>query len=153
MADSIDRQPIFIETFAARHLDDVARLERECFVTPWSHEGLAEELSNPLAVFRVAVLDGQAVGYAGMHHILDEGYITNIAVSSAHRRKGIGRSLLTELLEYGKKLDMGFLTLEVRVSNAAAIALYASLDFKEQGVRPDFYTGPTEDALIMTYKF
>ena len=128
-------------------------MEQECFASPWSYDGLLVELSNPMAVFRVALAGGKVAGYVGMHHILDEGYITNIAVSEQFRHQGIGTQLLDALLTYGKQNDMSFITLEVRVSNSAAIALYRASDFEDAGIRPGFYTGPAEDALIMTYTF
>ncbi|MFA9381639.1 MAG: ribosomal protein S18-alanine N-acetyltransferase, partial [Acetanaerobacterium sp.] len=126
MADSFDRQPAQIVPFLPEHLQRLADLERECFSSPWSYDGLLEELSNPMAVFRVAHVDSEVAGYAGMQHILDEGYITNVAVSKPFRRRGIAAQLLHTLLAYGKENDMAFISLEVRVSNSAAIALYRS---------------------------
>lgn len=153
MADSIDRERVTIVPFAPEHLEQVHALERACFSTPWSYDGLLEELSNPMAVFRVALVGGEVAGYVGMHHILDEGYITNIAVGERFRRQGVGKQLIDTLLTYGKDNDLAFISLEVRVSNADAIALYRAAEFDSVGIRPDFYTGPTEDALIMTYTF
>ena len=83
------------------HIDAVAALERVCFAEPWSEAGLAEELTNPAAVFRVAVEGDTVLGYVGMHHVLDEGFITNVAVSPAARRRGVARALLAELSTYG----------------------------------------------------
>lgn len=153
MEDTIDRQPIVIVPFEAAHLEALAELERQCFSSPWSYEGLLEELSNPMAVFRVALVEGKVAGYIGMHHVLDEGYITNIAVFEGFRRIGIGRLLLRALKEYGRENDVAFITLEVRCSNLAAIELYRAEDFDEAGTRRGFYTGPTEDALIMTFTY
>lgn len=139
--------PMNLETVEA-----VEGLERECFDNPWSLDSLAEELSNPLAVFRTAQVDGNVVGYAGMHHIIDEGYITNIAVSQRFRRQGIAAALLQELLDYAEENDLAMMTLEVRPSNAAAISLYEAFDFERIGRRKEYYQNPTEDALIMTRK-
>ena len=80
--------------------------------------------------------------------VLDEGYIANVAVSPVFRRQGIGRQLVRTLLERSK--DLAFVTLEVRASNAAAIALYTECGFQSVGVRKKFYSHPTEDALLMT---
>lgn len=87
---------ISIVPMHADHLDSLADLESLAFSTPWSYDALAEELQNPLAVFRVAEdVDAEsAVGYLGMHHILDEGFIANIAVHPAYRRQGIARALV-----------------------------------------------------------
>ena len=128
----------------------VEALEQECFSNPWSLDALAEELSNPTAVFYVAELGGQVVGYAGMHHIIAEGYITNIAVAVHCRRRGVASALLDALLDYARQNDMQMLTLEVRPSNDSALALYTAFQFSQTGRRKNYYKGPTEDALILT---
>ena len=132
------------------HLDSLADLESLAFSTPWSYDALAEELQNPLAVFLVAEdVDAEsAVGYLGMHHILDEGFIANLAVHPAYRRQGIARSLLREAQEYAEAHDLARLTLEVRASNVPAIALYEGMGFTRDGIRPGFYDSPKEDAAI-----
>ncbi len=135
------------------HLDSLADLESLAFSTPWSYDSLAEELQNPLAVFLVAEdVDAEsAVGYLGMHHILDEGFIANIAVHPAYRRQGIARALVREAQDYAETHDLTRLTLEVRVSNIPAIALYEGMGFTRDGVRPGFYDSPKEDAAIYSY--
>lgn len=134
---------------AATHIAAIAALEETCFSTPWSAAALTEELGNPRAVFRVALdADGRVLGYAGMHHVGDEGYIANVAVAPAARRQGVARALMAELEAYGRENALYRLTLEVRVSNAAAIALYAGAGYVCDGVRPHFYRSPTEDAAI-----
>ena len=134
----------------AKHIEDLAVIEKLCFSKPWSYESLAEELSNPLAVFFVAELDGKTVAYAGMHHIIDEGYITNIAVHPEFRRQGIASALVHVLDSYAKDHELAILTLEVRCSNAGAIEIYKREGFDEEGVRRCFYEAPKEDGLIMT---
>ncbi len=153
MEDTIDRQPVKIVPLAAGYIEALAELERECFSSPWSYEGLLEELSNPMAVFRVATVGDEVAGYVGMHHVLDEGYITNVAVKEGLRRKGIARLLLRALKAYGEENEMAFITLEVRVSNLAAIELYRLEGFEAAGIRCGFYAGPTEDALMMTFTY
>ena len=135
------------------HLDSLADLESLAFSTPWSYDALAEELQNPLAVFLVAEdVDAEsAVGYLGMHHILDEGFIANLAVHPAYRRQGIARSLLREAQEYAEAHDRARLTLEVRASNVPAIALYEGMGFTRDGIRPGFCDSPKEDAAIYSY--
>ena len=141
---------IVITPMHADHLDDLADLESMTFSTPWSYDALAEELQNPLAVFYVAedVEAESAVGYLGMHHILDEGFITNIVVHPAYRRQGSAHALLAETRRYGKKHDMNRICLEVRASNTAARELYESFGFEEDGIRPGFYASPKEDAVL-----
>ena len=90
-------------------------------------------------------------GYAGLQTVLDEGSITNVAVLPEFRRRGAARALLEELLARGKAMDLAFLTLEVRASNAPAIALYTGLGFQEVGRRRGYYEAPREDALLFTY--
>ena len=130
----------------------VEGLERECFANPWSLDSLAGELANPLAVFRTATVDGELAGYAGMHHVIDEGYITNIAVARRFRRRGIAAALLQDLLDYAGDSGLAMMTLEVRPSNTAAITLYKRFGFVETGRRREYYRDPTEDGLIMTRK-
>ena len=141
---------MMITPMHADHLDSLADLESLAFSIPWSYDALAEELQNPLAVFYVAEdVDAEsAVGYVGMHHILDEGLITNVVVHPAYRRQGIATALLAELETYGKAHDLTRITLEVRASNQKAIALYEQMGYEKEGVRPGFYDSPKEDALI-----
>lgn len=141
--------PIHIVPFTAQHVCAVAQIEQACFAEPWTEEGLREELDNACARFLVAEAeDGAVAGYIGCHTVLDEGYIANVAVSPTYRRRGIGRQLVQALLEQSE--DLAFVTLEVRVSNQAAIALYTDCGFQSVGVRKKFYSHPTEDALLMT---
>lgn len=132
----------------------LAALEADCFSEPWSEQAFLDTLESPTAFFLVAADENGAVlGYGGMHTVQGESYITNIAVSPDCRRQGVGRALLTALTARAAENGGRFITLEVRVSNTAAIALYAALGFARAGIRPRFYTRPTEDALLMTRTF
>lgn len=151
----------FIESFVcpAIHLmtqkdvKAIAEIERLCFSTPWSEEGIREELTNENARFFVFEKQGETVGYMGMHIVLDECYIANIAVLPSHRREGIGQKLLSYGESLAKKESCSFITLEVRVSNSGAIGLYEKNGFERMGERKNFYSDPTENALIMTKNF
>jgi len=132
------------------HLDAVAALETVCFSAPWTREGLAEELRNPQAHFLVAEADGSAVGYIGVQEICGEGYVTNVAVLPQYRRQGIGERLMREAVSGAKDRGCDFLSLEVRVSNEAAIRLYERLGLHMMGRRKNFYRDPAEDAYIYT---
>lgn len=135
------------------HLSQIAALEKECFSQPWSEAALEEELYNPQASFIVAEDgEGGVLGYAGLQVILDEGYIANIAVEPPARRHGVASALLDVFCRFGQA-NLAFLTLEVRASNQAAIALYEKYGFREAGRRKNYYTAPKEDGIIMTREF
>ena len=135
------------------HLAAVAALERLCFTTPWTEAMLEEELYNDPASFIVAQrADGEVLGYAGLHVILDEGYIDNVAVRPEYRRQGVADRLLDVFCRFGQA-RLAFLTLEVRPSNTAAVALYEKHGFREAGRRKNYYENPTEDALLLTKEF
>ena len=145
---------VHIVPMNADHLDEVAELERICFSVPWSRNMLAEELGNALSAFLVALDDsGKVVGYAGVQVVLDEGYITNIAVRPECRRQGIAKKLLKVFLDFAQAHQLAFLSLEVRASNYDAIALYGSRGFRSVGRRKNYYEHPKEDAIIMTKEF
>ena len=141
-----------IVPMAAEHLDRLEQLGRVCFSRPWSKKMLAEELDNQCAAFLVAVEPEteKAVGYAGLLVVADEGYITNVAVDPSCRRQGVAAQLLQVFDNFAKGNHLAFLTLEVRPSNAAAIALYEGFGFREVGRRRNYYDLPKEDALILT---
>ena len=129
----------------------IAEIERHCFSTPWTAEQVKS--SNDSTVFFLAKLDEKVVGYGGMYTVLDEGYITNIGVLPEFRRMGLGAKIVNKLIDFSKEKRLSFLSLEVRVSNNAAIKLYKNFEFKEAGQRKNFYHSPREDALIMTRYF
>jgi ribosomal-protein-alanine N-acetyltransferase len=104
---------------------------------------------NPVARYLAAFVDGDMAGFAGAHIILDEGHITNVVVAQAHRGAGIGRMLMSGLLQYAANLGVRYMTLEVRVSNAPAIRLYESLGFIKVSVRKKYYEDTGEDAWLM----
>ncbi len=135
------------------HIKEIAQIERECFSDPWSEAALEEELYNPLASFIVAQRpDGAVLGYAGLHAVIDEGYLDNIAVRADYRGNGIADDLLDVFVRFGRE-HLAFLTLEVRPTNEPAIQLYYKHGFAQVGRRKDYYQHPREDAIIMTLEF
>ena len=136
---------------AHEHLGQAAEIERLCFSDPWSEKMLAEHLANPCSLTLAAVGDtGRLLGYVGLLAVVDEGYITNVAVRPDCRRQGVAAALLDALEAQGKERELAFLTLEVRQSNAPARALYEKLGYLQAGLRRSYYENPREDAIIMT---
>ena len=135
------------------HIPQIEKLEQVCFSVPWTENMLTDALFDPQASFIVAEDDeGNVVGYAGLHVVLDEGYIDNVAVEPDARRHGVGSALLEVFCRFGAA-NLAFLTLEVRASNEAAIGLYEKHGFHRAGLRPGYYQKPKEDAVIMTREF
>ena len=146
--------PVRIVPMKTEHLDAVAELERSCFTVPWSRNALAEELDNALSAFLVALDENdRVVGYAGLQVVLDEGYITNVAVRPDCRRRGVAGKLLDVFERFAEGNHLAFLSLEVRASNYAAIALYGQHGYRGVGRRRNYYEHPKEDAVIMTREF
>lgn len=132
------------------HIEEIARLEKECFSSPWSADGLNAESDNNFARFYVAFIGDKIAGYIGSHNVLGEVYITNVAVFPELRRKGVGKALVEFLVSEMKSENADFVTLEVRESNQNAISLYEKCGFEKVGKRKDFYEKPREDAVLMT---
>lgn len=139
-----------IRRMTLQDIPAVFAIECEAFALPWSQNALLSELtSNPVARYLVALAGGEIVGYAGIHIILDEGHITNIAIKNTLRKQGIGTQLLNALMQYASNLGVGYITLEVRVSNEAAIKLYKRAGFMKVHVRKKYYEDNGEDAYLM----
>lgn len=109
---------------------------------------LREELARPWARLRAAWLGEEVVGYALFWHVADEVHLLNVAVAPAHRRRGLGRALLEELVRYAREHAAAKIFLEVRVSNTPAIQLYEAFGFERLDVRKRYYADG-EDALDM----
>lgn len=146
------RKRIYPEIAEEAHLDGMAELEALCFSSPWSKNSLKLLLNEGIGVGMVCRRDGKICAYGGMLIAVDEGQITNVATHPDVRRQGYGRAVVEALLKYAKQHNLNSVSLEVRASNAAAIALYSSLGFKSEGRRRGFYTKPQEDALVMVWR-
>ena len=126
----------------------ISRLEEETFSMPWSADSFLEMIGKEDARYYVAEEDGRLLGGCGVLMIAGEGNITNVAIAPEARNRGIGTALLRHLMAERDREGLTAYTLEVRVSNAAAIHVYEKLGFVSAGVRPGFYEKPVEDALI-----
>ena len=140
---------IHCEMMHRTHVPAVAALELACFSMPWSERAISSELSNPISLWLVALEGDKVVGYIGSQTVMDEADVMNVAVDPAYRRQGIASTLVNGLVEALSHRQVRSLTLEVRVSNEPARALYEKLGFILSGRRPNYYTAPKEDALIL----
>lgn len=137
-----------ITAMALGHVSQVAQIEAACFSDPWPQNIIENELTNPLSYWLVAENGGCVLGYVGSQTVMDESDMMNIAVRSDFRGQGIARALVVALISALKEKGSQSLTLEVRASNAPAIALYESFGFELVGRRKNYYFHPQEDALI-----
>lgn len=136
---------------AKEHLPQIAALEKLCFpADPWSEELFRAALENPaVSILLAEGPDGAVLGYAVLSTVLDEGNLDNIAVAPSARRQGVADALLETILRLGRG-RLSALMLEVRASNAPAIALYQKHGFAAVGRRKNYYDNPREDAVLMT---
>ena len=141
-----------IEDVQEQQLEQIEQIEKACFSLPWTIDQLRGQLKDTQHEF-IAAMDerGRILGYVGMMYVLDEGYISNVAVAPEHRRLGIADALISKLMERSACLELSFVTLEVRCSNSAAIALYKKHGFIPVGRRKNYYDFPREDAILMTH--
>ena len=138
-----------IRRMTLEDVPQIAALEKLCFSDPWSELSISEELGNPYSRWLVWEEEGTVLGYIGSQTVPPEADVMNIAVAPGHRKQKIGSKLLTALCELLHREGIDKLFLEVRASNAPAIALYEGFDFKILGRRPKYYVNPVEDAYIM----
>ena len=140
---------MILETMHAAHVAQIAQLEKICFSDPWSERSIASELDNNLAFWLVAVEGETVAGYIGSQTVMEETDMMNVAVHPDFRRQGIAEALANGLVGHLKAMGSRCLTLEVRASNAPAIALYEKLGFTEIGRRKNYYRNHREDAQIL----
>ena len=142
---------ILIRRMTLKDAQAVHQIERDTFPTPWSLRDFEHEMTdNPCARYLVAQKDGAIIGFAGIHIILDEGHVTNIAVTSPERGRGTGERLTRALLQYAANLGVTYVTLEVRADNEPAKALYRKLGFFKVGVRKKYYENGTDGLVMVT---
>ena len=142
---------VVIEAMRLEDLEEVQQIEEASFTTPWPPNAYRSELlTNRLASYLVARVDGRIAAYGGMWLMVDEAHITTFAVHPAWRRQRVGERLLLAFLDLARDRRAREATLEVRLSNLAARRLYEKYGFRPVGLRPRYYSDNNEDALIMT---
>lgn len=141
-------QKITYRRMTSEDVPFISKLEEETFSMPWSAKDFLEMISKEDARYYVAERDGQLLGGCGVLMIAGEGNITNVVIAPEARNQGIGTGMLRHLMKEGTREGLKAYTLEVRVSNAAAIHVYEKLGFVSEGIRPGFYEKPAEDAMI-----
>lgn len=133
-----------------QYIEQLLAIERASFSAPWTLDDYMTEVARPIAHI-VAVTDGDILlGYAGFWQVMEVAEVNNVAVAEAYRGQGIGKMLMSGLLDLAALLGCEQVHLEVRAANSGAIALYDGLGFRQVGVRPDYYDNPKEDAVLMT---
>ena len=140
---------IHFRTLLPEDAEGVARVERESFPTPWSREDFWREASNDFACYIVALDDMEIIGFAGCWISFEEAQVTNIALTSAQRGRGLGKVLMAKLMRAAAERGAERMTLEVRPSNTPALRLYEGLGFAAIGVRKKYYPDNDEDAILM----
>jgi ribosomal-protein-alanine N-acetyltransferase len=140
---------MMIQKMNAAHVPQIAQLEKLCFSDPWSENSIASELNSRLSDWLVVTEGEQVVAYVGAQTVIDSSDMMNIAVHPDFRRRGIAEMLVAALEEQLRQRGSKMLLLEVRDSNAPAIALYEKLGFHQAGLRKNYYRNPKEDARIL----
>lgn len=136
------------ESLKYGHLAQMAAIEREAFDQPWTENMFIPEVEDENAHYVVGVRGDEVICYGGFHAVLDEAHITNIAVKSTERGRGIGKFLMGELINRARLIGLKYMTLEVRENNYIALNLYKSFGFTIEGVRKRYYNN-TFDAYVM----
>jgi ribosomal-protein-alanine N-acetyltransferase len=138
-----------IRSLSLGDLDDIERIEKRAYRTPWSRSMFASELAKPASICLGAFEGDRLVGYVVNSRYVDAWHVMNVAVSPSHQGRGIATQLLEHLFEVTRDDERRGYTLEVRMSNTDAIRLYEKLGFERRGIRRGYYTDNREDALIM----
>ena len=132
-----------------RDVYSIQSIDRSVFPKSWTQQFTVEQITRRKGAHIVAERAHRVVGHGGVAFLADDAHVTSVAVDPQHHRLGIGTTLMQELIELSAARVSGSITLEVRVSNESAIALYEQLGFESAGVRPNYYADTKEDAVIM----
>ena len=144
-----ETKALIIREMTKEDVHEASLIEEEAFSMPWKESDFLEMISRPYAHYYVVCLGEKIIGICGVIDLQGEGDVSNVAIASSMRGRGFGSYMVRYVLDECRKMGMSEFTLEVRVSNAPAIALYKNTGFTEVGIRPKFYERPTEDALMM----
>jgi [ribosomal protein S18]-alanine N-acetyltransferase len=147
MAILID--PVSVEPMRKTDIQEVARIERRSYPTPWHENAYHTEIGNRSACYLVARIVGEIVGYGGMWVIMDEAHITTLAVAPEHRGKKIGERILQALIDEAYLMGATRASLEVRERNVVAQSLYRKYGFREAAIRKNYYSDNNENAVVM----
>lgn len=140
---------VIIRKLQPEDVEVVSQIETASFSMPWSAESFLEMIRAEHCLYLVAEADKRVVGCCGLITVCREGNVSNVVVDESMRGKGIGQALLSELILQGQAMEITDFSLEVRVSNQVAIHIYEKFGFVSEGIRPNFYERPVEDAMIM----
>jgi [ribosomal protein S18]-alanine N-acetyltransferase len=149
VCDSAPPDDYIIAPMQPTDLDEVLAIERAAFPSAWSRGSYERELRNSGSYYFTVRYETTLVGYAGMWVIIDEAHITTLAVHQDWRRRGIAAKLLTMLIAHAREQGASRLTLEVRVHNEPARALYRQFGFEEKGLLHGYYGDTGEDGIVM----
>lgn len=147
--DNASLKTLRFERLTEAHIPSILKIENQANGAPWSERSFRNELSHAHGVFLVAILSAEVVGYGGTWLMIDEAHITTVAVAEEHRRKGIGRRLMLEILQIAKERGMLTSSLEVRAGNTPAITMYENLGYEPVTRRKGYYPDNREDAIVM----
>lgn len=146
---SMPRGALTVRPATEDDLPAMQAIERASFGDPWSRAALAQAVAAPEIAVAVAQDAAGVAGYVIVRTVAGEAELLNVAVHPERRRGGIGRTLLTHAIGAAARRDAHTMFLEVRPTNAPALALYRALGFVPVGRRRDYYHSPVEDALVL----
>lgn len=141
---------MLIRPMTKEDCEQVAAIEAVSFSLPWSRNAFLDTVDRENYRYFVAEEEEEILGYCGFCFVLDEAEIPNVCVKAEARKKGVGKQMMTALLDAARELGIVVLYLEVRESNAPARCLYESLGFAADGIRKNFYEQPVENAVLMS---
>jgi len=144
---------ILIKKMTNNDINDILLLEEECFTDPWTKKMFEGEMEHENVYYFLAKYNDCLIGYVGFWDITSECHITNMCIAPSMQNNGAGTFLMKYLVKFCRNKSINTATLEVRRSNTVAINFYLKLGFKNEGIRKNYYTRPTEDAIIMWINF